>query len=444
MEDLFELHIAQQQLFTDTDRLLVAVSGGLDSVVLCYLLKAKGYTFEMAHCNFGLRGAESDGDEALVLKIAKDLNINCFVQKFDTKKYANEHGVSTQEAARSLRYSWFEQLRLQRQLAYLLTAHHASDNTETIFLNLIRGTGLAGLHGIPQRNMFIVRPLLSFSRQQIQDYATQHSIAWRDDSSNASDAYTRNKIRHHVIPVLKAINPNLDETMRRNIERFSAAEKIVEYYINSLTDSLLKPFGDYYKISLEAIVALPEPQFCLAELLKPYGFNETQINNLLQASRGQAGKQIVSTTHILSWDGKNWILGKKNDASDAILITKEEKYVQRNNLIFEMKPVINSEKIPKLERNEVWVDADKLTYPLCIRTWQNADIFFPLGMKGRKKKISDLLTDAKLGGLEKKKVKVLCAANGDIIWVVGLRADERYSIQKSTESVYCFQINTEV
>lgn len=441
MKKKFLDYIKSVKLFDEQTPLLVAVSGGLDSVVLCYLLHELSYSFQIAHCNFQLRNNESEQDHCFVEALAERLGVPFHVVRFSTKDFAHQHQISIQEAARTLRYEWFAQLLGQHQLSFVLTAHHATDNTETLLLNLVRGTGLRGLHGIPPQNGHILRPLLPFSRAQLQAYAQESGLHWREDSSNASDYYTRNKIRHHVWPVLASINPNLDHTITQNIANFRAAENIQQLYINQLRDKLLELTSEGWRFSVQAAALLPEPTYVLYEILQEWGFNQTQVQNLLQVRQGQTGKQFFSPTHVLSLVRDYWHITLQPLDWQCVRIEKGVRMVDSpmGRLDFSYLPQ-KVEEIPSLSANEAWLDADKLTFPLLLRKWQLGDRFKPLGMAGRQKKVSDLLTDAKWSRPAKQKALVLCSSDNQIAWVVGLRASEEYKVSEQTKAVLAVRV----
>ncbi|WP_177199874.1 tRNA lysidine(34) synthetase TilS [Flexibacter flexilis] len=435
MEKLFSDYIKSAKLFEEQTPLLVAVSGGLDSVVLCYLLHKLAYSFQIAHCNFQLRNNESEQDHGFVQGLAEHLAVPFHVIRFQTKDFAQQQGLSVQEAARTLRYQWFEQTRRQHELSFVLTAHHATDNTETLLLNLVRGTGLSGLHGIPPQNGQIIRPLLPFSRAQLLAYAQEKGLQWREDSSNASDYYTRNKIRHHVWPVLASINPNLDQTIAQNIARFRAAENLQNVFIGQLKKKLLQSTLEGWRFAVAEAAALPEPAYVLYEILREWGFNATQVHNLLQAGQGQAGKQFFSPTHTLSLVDSYWLITPQITDWERVWIEENTAIVHSPMAVLHLRflPEIPPE-IPRLGVEEIWLDADKLRFPLLLRRWQIGDKLKPLGMAGRQKKVSDLLTDAKWSRPAKRQALVLCN-NDDIVWVVGLRGSELYRVSAQTKRV---------
>ena len=415
-------HITNQFPFLEGKKLLIAISGGLDSVVLTQLFHTLNFDTSLAHCNFNLRSIESDADEAFVKKIGEDLNLKTFTTSFNTNEYANKNKTSTQIAARELRYNWFQELVKQHQFEYVLTAHHADDNLETFLINLSRGTGLEGLTGIPTINKNIVRPLLIFSREEIEQYAKENSIAWREDQSNASTKYIRNKIRHQVIPILKEINPALLNSFQKTTDNLKGSQQIVKDSIAQLKKKIISvDENGTTTLTISAIQKLSNPKSCLFELLKPYGFTEwNDIENLLSA---QSGKQVFSKTHRLLKD-RDLLLLSKLSLQKKILeisITKSTKEIlDPIHIIFE-----NVSKIERSGKNSIFLDIEKLTFPLTLRKWQEGDYFYPIGMQG-KKKLSKFFKDEKYSLIDKENTWLLCSEN-QIVWIVGKRLDRQFT-----------------
>jgi tRNA(Ile)-lysidine synthase len=443
-------------------KVLLTVSGGKDSVVLFDLfLKAK-LNFGVAHCNFQLRGEESDGDEQFVSQLADNQGVNFHSIHFETKKYASEQSISTQMAARNLRYEWFEKLRVEFGYDYIATAHHLNDNIETILLNLVKGTGIAGLRGIQAINGHIIRPLLFVTREEIDNYIIENRLKWREDSSNASTDYQRNLLRHEVIPILKKINPNLEETFSRNIERFKDLEVSFQKNLSYFKAAVLREENGIAYIKIENLKYWQSATYLLEELLKEYGFNFQQVKEIEKSLTKHSGRQFHSATHILIKDREDLIISPsqsnrrtaspKGRASfdDEVLIEKGVESIKFEGLELHLIPTLLlegeglfnspppqkrrlSNNLPLLKgegRGEVF-DLNKLTFPLRIRRWQEGDWFVPLGMKG-KKKISDFLIDKKIP-LHLKKVIFVLLSGDDIIWVIGHRIDDRYKLTDSTK-----------
>lgn len=426
----FEKHVNLNLSFLKDARLLLAVSGGLDSVVLTHLCKTIGLNFALAHCNFNLRGDESDADEDFVLDLAEDYNLEVFIEGFDTGTYAKVNKLSTQMAARELRYAWFEDLCTQLDFDFVLTAHHADDDLETFLINLSRGTGLEGLIGIPEINLHSIRPLLPFSRDDIEQYAITQKLTWRDDSSNVSTKYLRNQFRHEVIPILKTINPQFLDNFKNTQTYLREVKDILEDRMDDVLEevvSKITPDGIYFNIN--AIKQLSNPKAYLYQLLKDYGFTEWQdVFNLLS---GQPGKTIITKSHRLIKDRQTLILTDNQTEVDCSLLVKNKTKVLEvpfGQLTFE-----NVDQIIEIKPFTIYLDKDLLNFPMSIRKWQEGDYFYPLGMKG-KKKLSKFFKDEKLSLLDKENTWLLCSKD-DIVWVIGKRQDNRFKITNNTKHI---------
>ena len=438
----FKDHIRNNFPFLKDKKLLIAISGGVDSVVLTHLLSALHFDISLAHCNFKLRDKESDLDEASVKILAQKTYNQIFTISFNTDEFAKEHKLSTQIAARELRYNWFQELIKKHHFDFVLTAHHADDNLETFLINLTRGSGLDGFTGIPKINGNIVRPLLAFSREEIVAFAKENDIEWREDASNASTKYIRNKIRHQILPVLKEINPNLLDTFAKTIENLEESKQIIEEKIADISSEVIQPCncaqGDnVIKINIEKINQLSNPKAYLYQLLKTYNFTEwNDVYNLLSA---QSGKQVFSKTHRLLKD-RDYLLLSKIDFSISNKITTEIEENQSEitvpiHLLFEtvlQKSAANKQTI--------YVDKDLLKYPLVVRKWENGDYLYPLGMQG-KKKMSKYFKDEKFSLLEKETTWLLCNANNEIIWVINNRQDNRFSLKTTSKNILKITLN---
>lgn len=427
----FKNHIKQQLPFLKESKLLIAISGGVDSVVLTHLCKEAKLEFALAHCNFNLRGNESDADESFVLQLAEDLDIEVFIQNFDTESFAKNEKLSIQLAARQLRYDWFFELSGQLNFDYILTAHHADDNLETFLINLSRGTGLEGLKGIPEVNQNIVRPLLSFSRDDIEDYAKTNHLKWREDSSNASTKYLRNKLRHDVIPVLKDINPDFLANFQNTLAHLNDSSTIVEDEVDSFLNKAIVAIEDSqisYKIS--EFEALNNPKAYLFEIFKDYGFTQWKdIKNLLTA---QSGKLVFSKTHQLLKDRDYLILSEisSKENNETVTILEDQNEIKLPNGILCIESV---EEIGKTDKSTIYIDKKTLKYPLTVRHWEKGDYFYPLGMQG-KKKLSKFFKDEKLSLLDKQKTLLLCSDH-QVVWVINHRADNRFKLTKQTQDI---------
>lgn len=434
----FVSFINEKQLFAPTDRLLLAVSGGIDSVVLAELCRQAGFTFGIAHCNFQLRGIDSEGDEIFVRELAQNYRVECHVQRFKTKVFAKNEGISTQMAARELRYRWFEDLRRTHRYDYILTAHHQDDLLETILINLTRGTGLAGLHGILPKKGHLIRPLVFATRTEIKAFLTQHQLAWREDSSNASTDYMRNRLRHDVIPILRELNPKVSAAAAQLAERVKAVENILEHQNNLLRTDIVQADGPNQWIDIERLTQQTEPLEFLAAQLNDFGFTYEQARRIWTGRNGQTGKHFFSPTHTLTLDRGRWLVHLTQEPDSTIYELEENDteiiYIQ-GTLTWTQTEVDVSECHPAI----AYFDADALRFPLRLRRWQPGDRFCPLGMKGKQKKISDFLVDAKVPSTLKDRIYVL-ESEGKIAWLVGFRTDDRFKINEKTTKAIKFTL----
>ncbi|TVZ59487.1 tRNA(Ile)-lysidine synthase [Flavobacteriaceae bacterium MAR_2010_105] len=430
----FQNHLDHNLSFLTKSKLLLAISGGLDSVVLTHLCHKLNLNFSLAHCNFNLRADESDADEAFVLQLAEDLELEVFIESFDTEDYANQHKLSTQMAARELRYHWFDDLANQLHFDYILTAHHADDNLETFLINLSRGTGLDGLTGIPEINGNIVRPLLKFSREQIEAYATQNHIKWRDDSSNASTKYLRNKLRHEAIPVLKEINPQLLQNFTQTQEHLNDISEIIEDSLAEVQKKVVTIEGEIIKFNIKKLLQLSHPKAYLYQLVKSFDFPEfNDVYNLIDA---QSGKHVVSPTHRLIKDREFLLLSEiTSNENLSQLINSNDQQVQCALGVLTFEAV---DAIGDASKSVIYIDKDKLNFPLTLRSWQNGDVFFPMGMEG-KKKVSKYFKDEKFSLIEKENSQLLCSGH-KIVWIVGRRADNRFKVTDNTQHILKIQL----
>jgi len=427
-------NITQQNFpFLKEKKLLIAISGGIDSVVLTHLLSALNFNISLAHCNFNLRNTESDLDTVFVKKVAKELKIKCFTTSFETKKIAQENKESTQVTARNLRYNWFQEILEAHNFDYVLTAHHADDNLETFLINLTRGSGLDGFTGIPEINGNIIRPLLKFSRIEILSYAKENKLSWREDKSNAATKYVRNKIRHKILPVLKEINPSLLDTFSKTLENLKESKQLIDDSIEEISKKVILKEHGVVKFRIHEIQQLSNPKAYLYELLKGHNFTEFKdIYNLLAA---QSGKQVFSKTHALLKDREFLIL------SEVAILNEQQKTQELAFHISEdlckiTDPIqLTFEKVTAQSvqnKSTIYVSKESLTFPLIVRKWQNGDYFYPEGMQG-KKKLSKYFKDEKLSLLEKQNTWLLCNADDTIIWIIGMRKDNRYSLKSNLE-----------
>ncbi|WP_347159788.1 tRNA lysidine(34) synthetase TilS [Pontibacter chitinilyticus] len=426
--------IQAQQLCSPQSRILAAVSGGIDSVVLCEVLHQLKYDFAIAHCNFGLRAEEAEADQVFVKKLAKKYEVPFFTENFNTVAFAQQEKLSIQMAARTLRYQWFEQVRRQEGYDYIATAHHSNDTTETILLHLTKGTGIAGLHGIPPQNGAIIRPMLAVTKDDIYDFVTAQRLIWREDSSNETTKYQRNKIRHEVIPVLKEINPNLEKTMQHTAERVSHAEAIVAGYIENLRSQSITETAEAVYVSLEPLRQAKGLPVVLHELLRPYNFSYSVVLELVEALEGISGKEFLSPTHTLVKDRDQLVLTPRDLSSfGSILINEGDTKAEAGTVHFTIRYEAADTYKLNTKPYVAALDADQLRFPLKVRAWQEGDWFVPLGMNG-KKKISDFLIDRKVPANLKSQILVL-VSNQSIAWVVGQRPDNRFKVTEKTTRV---------
>lgn len=432
--------INKHHLFEASDRILLAISGGRDSVFMAELFKQAGLRFAIAHCNFRLRGDESDGDEQFVRDLAARLDVECFVRHFDTADLAAQQGLSIQMLARELRYRWFEELSLQKHYHYIAVAHHQSDSTETVLLNLTRGTGIAGMHGILPKRGCVIRPLLFLKREEIDQLVSAHNIDYREDASNASDKYARNKIRLKVIPQLKILNPSLDETFTANSERFAEIEMFLQQQVDLLRERIFRyKSKELIEIPLNELMQLKPAKLLCYELLKDYGFNESTIEDLVNGWNGLPGRKYESRDHLLLYDREKLLLmPKKHRPSLRMEIAGTE--VSLSFLGSKIRSYLVPADDLNIDRsgNIAYFDYELLQFPLCLRLWEQGDYFCPFGMKG-KKKLSDFFISEKLPENRKHDLPILANGNGDILWIVGMRSDNRYRITEKTRKVLIFE-----
>lgn len=425
----FLAFINERKLFSSTDRLLVAVSGGLDSVVLTKLLQQSGFSFAIAHVNFQLRGEESFRDEVFVRTLAEGYQVPLFIERFDTKVIARQRGLSTQLAARNLRYEWFEKIRVKERFDWILTAHHINDSLETLLINLVRGTGLAGLRGIPEKNGFVTRPLLPFSRSQLQQFALEQGLYWVEDSSNQKDDYQRNQLRHHVVPILEKLNPQLTHTLRATLERLQAAERLIETQLMAFQQEVHQSSS----IPFASLARFTEPVFLLSETLKAYGFSYQQSKAIYAGQWAQSGKRYYSESHVLVLDRQRWILQAHSDkALHNYEIHEIDSSLNTPFFTLTLQWVENFSL--STDAQVAFLDASLLDFPLKLRRWQPGDWFCPLGMKGKTQKVSDFLINQKVSLLEKENLFLL-ESSGNVVWVLGKRLDDRFKITENTSRI---------
>jgi tRNA(Ile)-lysidine synthetase-like protein len=430
MLDRLKNHIAHNFPFLENKKLLLATSGGLDSIVMAHLFNQLNHTIALAHCNFQLRGLESFEDQNFVQDYAEANAIPIFVTQFDTEAFAKDYKLSTQVAARDLRYNWFYELLETEKFDYILTAHHADDNIETFLINLSRGTGLEGLVGIPTQNDKIIRPLLLFSREEIANYAHENNIKWKEDSSNASDKYLRNKIRHDLVPLLKELNPHFVLSFKKTQSYLQESQAMVEDASIMVYQQVARQEEDDIYFDLNQLKKLPNYTSYLYQWLHEFGFSAwDDIYDLVES---QSGKHVFSAEFRLLKDRDSLILspiGLDNMKEEYFIDAGTEDVKIPLNLSFSK---VDKVYIPTI--TAIFVDEDKLEFPLVLRRWNEGDSFQPFGMEGKSKKVSKLFKDAKLSLLKKENVWILWSGN-KIVWVVGLRQDERFREDNKTRNI---------
>lgn len=430
-------YISDNSLLSKTGKHIVALSGGADSVALLLLLKDLDYNVEAAHCNFHLRGDESDRDEMFCFNLCKDKQIPFHVIHFDTKLYANTHKVSIEMAARILRYNYFKNLRHDINAESVCVAHHIEDSVETTLINLIRGTGLKGLSGISVKNGYVVRPLLCVTKQEIETYLASIGQDYVTDSTNFSDDVVRNKIRLNIIPMLKAINPSVISSIERTSSNLRDAGKLID----SILSDLKNEFDEKHSLPISSVKSTGSPKYCLFYMLSGYGFGFSQIEELLRSLDGQTGKVWHSSNYSLLLDrGRLIIDNRTSDERFSFRIPEHGTYHISDNFSVSVKivPIDDSFIIGK-GRDRVTFDAKDIHFPLLIRTAEEGDRFIPFGMNGFKL-VSDYLTDRKKNLFDKRKQMVVADSTGSIIWLVGERTDNRYRISSDTKESLVIEI----
>ena len=458
MLEQFKAYINRYNLIGEGDRLVLALSGGIDSMVLADLLLKTKVEFVAAHCNFHLRGEESDGDERFVRDFCEKNGIQCFVKHFKTEKYANEQGVSIEMAARDLRYAWFEELRQQLGYDKIVVAHHADDQAETFFINLLRGAGLNGLKGMKPKNGVIIRPLLWASREQIRQYAVENHIVWREDHTNVESVYLRNRIRNQLLPVFDELQPEARKCLYKSLDHLSAENELYRALLREKLTQIVEREGDVQRLPYSAFLdcfvprndakrlseaKVPEPvegpvySFqLLFEWLRQYGFNTDQCHFIYDAIGTGIGNQYCSATHRLVIGRDDLQLSEiKEKTDDEIQIqVGEEEIFSPVHLCFSQS-MKTEEFIIDKSPNVAQLDFDKLKFPLTLRHWRKGDRFHSLGMKGSKL-LSDFFVDQRFTEQQKRNVFLLASADGDIVWVVGYRIDDRFKVSNTTKTIF--------
>lgn len=441
LKESFRKNIDRYHLFTTGDRLLLAVSGGIDSVVLCELCRQNDFNFIIAHCNFQLRAAESERDETFVRSLGEKYGVEVLVKKFDTENHAVTHKLSIQVAARQLRYKWFEELiKNEKKADYLLTAHHADDNAETVTMNFFRGTGLHGLTGIPRSAGIIRRPLLDCSKNELVRFANENKLEHVEDSSNESSKYTRNLFRNEILPLIVKAYPQAKGNLQDNIRRFREIEQLYRLATDQLKKDLCRKKGEEVHIPIRQLMAY-QNKALVYEIISGYGFTEKQVEEVLKLADSESGRFVQSTTGYRIIRHRHWFIITPPITTETSMIVIEEKdtkvQFEAGNLAFETKA--SDKAVPDGSKHIALLDASHIEFPLILRKWKQGDYFYPLGMK-KKKKLARFFIDQKLSRPDKEKVWVL-EMNKKIAWVVGMRIDERYKVGEKTATVMKITFN---
>ncbi len=448
----FTAYNREQNLFKKNDNLLLAVSGGVDSVILCELCKQANYHFKIAHCNFQLRGDESERDEKFVRALAKKYEVAIFVKRFNTKEYAAHNKVSIQVAARELRYEWFADLMKEElckgdkssdskdtSSTFLLTAHHANDNIETLLMNFFKGTGIKGLQGILPRYGKIIRPLLFARKEEILLFASENNLSFVEDSSNSSDKYTRNYFRHQLIPSLQKKFPQVEENLLNNIDRYREIEILYAQSVSLQKKKLLEVKGNEIHIPVLKLLKTEPLKTIIYEIIKEYGFTARQTEEVASLLKSESGKYISSATYKII-KNRGWLIISPVNTFEAhhILIYENDKEIDFEEGKLKIKDFELS--MEKIEASHLFatLDADTITFPLLLRKWKQGDYFYPLGMH-HKKKLSKFFIDQKLSVADKEKIWVL-ESNKKIIWIVGKRIDDRFKITEKTKRIFSIEL----
>ena len=426
----FQSLLSENFLFLKDKKLLLATSGGIDSMVMVNLFQKLHYNIAIAHCNFQLRNVESFEDEKFVVDFAYKHNIPIYTTKFDTQAFANDYKLSIQLAARELRYHWFEELLEEENYDYILTAHHADDNLETFLINLGRGTGLEGLIGIPEQNDQIIRPLLNFSRTDIEVYAQENEIEWCEDSSNASDKYLRNKIRHDLVPLFKALNPNFLSSFQKTQSYLQASKVMADDAAIMVYQQVASEHQDEIHFDLKKLKQLPNYTSYLYQWLRVFGF--TAWDDIYALSDGQSGKKVFSPEYRLL-KNRHFLIVAPIDDEDATTEFTIKKNQHEVNFPLKLS-FCKVADIGNISNSVIFVDEEKLQFPLTMRKWQIGDVFQPNGMQGQSKKLSKFFKDEKLSLIEKENTWLLCS-DDKILWIVGFRQDERFKATQNTKKI---------
>lgn len=434
MNEELRKFIDKNKLIDKSDRILLAVSGGIDSMVMAHLFVELKADIGIAHCNFSLRGKESDGDEELVKLFSLIHKIPFFTEKFETKKYASDNHVSIEMAARDLRYRWFEEIRVKQHYTLISVAHNRNDNVETFLLNLSRGTGIAGLTGMKPRNNFIIRPLLFASRKEIEKYCKEKHINYREDRSNADTKFKRNKIRHSILPKFLEINPSFENTIAETSERLNEINEIIIDHINKIRHEISTSNGETIVYSIESLQGLSPKLTMLYELFRPYGIGKGQLDDLIKLIDGRTGTNLFTDDYRVFKNRTELVVSKKeNNTGNYFVIKSIEDFTNYKSCVSAEIIKLNEGFIMPESPDTACLDANKISFPMVIRKWKHGDSFYPLGMKQRKK-LSDYFIDKKYSVLEKEQCMIL-ESQDEILWLINDRIDNRFRITKSTAEI---------
>ena len=416
-------------------KILLAVSGGVDSMVLMDFFEKANFNFAIIHCNFCLRGEESDADQDFIKMIANSRNIEFFTKKFDTKAYAKKNKISIQMSARDLRYAWFQKICQNYNFDFIATAHHMNDSVETVLINLIRGTGIAGLSGIKEIEHNIIRPMLHLKKEDLIHYAKEHNIKYREDSSNKDNKYIRNKIRNQILPLMKEINPSIISSIGHTISKIGAVGNMYDSYILDKKAKLIIKYDDQYKINIDLLLKETSAKQLLYEFISSFGFYD--LDAVFSSLSSNSGREFFNNKFYMIKD-RNELIISKHIINNTILINSNTRIIKKPfNIEFSVH--LSSDcSINNKPPSTMFIDYKKLEFPLLIRPWKDGDRFIPLGMKGSKK-ISDYFIDNKYSLIEKKKARVLIS-NNKVVCIIGDRLDDRFKLVETSEKVYIVKL----
>lgn len=438
MLERFLQNIAIKQLFEQTQKVLLAVSGGIDSMVMLHLFEKSGFDYGIVHCNFQLRGDESDRDEDFVKKQVLIHGIPSFFKRFDTEEYAQINGISIEMAARDLRYEYFEKIRVEHKYDLIATAHHSDDLIETFFLNLTRKTGIKGLTGIKDKSGKIIRPLLFASRADIEKYAAEQYIEFREDSTNSEVVYQRNFLRHKILPLFSTLNPSFKKNLLASIENLKDAETVYAGYFESEKQKVVENAADSQIIDIEKLRKSGHPKILMLEILSELNFNPSVVDEVFHSLNTRSGKQFFSKTHRLIKDRQKLFITKIAETETRIFYIETDDVELFEPFEIKIEKLAGKDFKIRKEQNIACLDLEKLEFPLLIRKWQEGDYFQPLGMTGFKK-LSDFLIDEKIPVHKKENTWLLCSGE-KIVWVMGHRIDNRFKVSPETKKILKLEI----